>query len=158
MVFKQTAMVILLTLNLILINAAQAAANVSTAGSNSTSNKSDEVYVLGGIAPQGGIVFFVDEFGKHGLEAKTADETNSLTWIDAVTAASAYGPGWHLPTKAELKLLYEHKKLVGGFANDDYWSSTELDSNSAWIQGFFNGDQDRYNKYSKLSVRAVLAF
>ncbi|TSA38123.1 MAG: DUF1566 domain-containing protein, partial [Methylococcaceae bacterium] len=35
---------------------------------------------------------------------------------------------------------------------------TELDSNSAWIQGFFNGDQDRYNKYSKLSVRVVRAF
>jgi hypothetical protein len=77
---------------------------------------------------------------------------------DAVTAASAYGSGWHLPTKTELKVLYEHRNVVGGFAKDDYWSCTELDSNSAWIQGFVNGDQDRYNKYSKLSVRAVRAF
>ncbi|MDO9240984.1 MAG: DUF1566 domain-containing protein, partial [Methylicorpusculum sp.] len=58
----------------------------------------------------------------------------------------------------ELKLLYEQRSRVGGFANDDYWSATELDSNSAWIQGFFNGDQDRYNKYSTLRVRAVHTF
>ena len=92
------------------------------------------------------------------MEAKAADEISSLSWSDAVTAASAYGFGWHLPAKTELKVLYEQKNMVGGFAKDDYWSSTELDSNSAWIQGFVNGDQDRYNKYSKPSVRTVRAF
>jgi hypothetical protein len=106
----------------------------------------------------GGKVYNVDDSGEHGLEAKTADEINTLNWNDAVTVASAYSADWHLPTKTELKILYEQRHVVGGFAKDDYWSSTELDSNSAWIQGFFNGDQDRYNKYSKLSVRAVRAF
>ena len=72
--------------------------------------------------------------------------------------ARAYNNDWHLPTKTELKLLYEQRMLVGNFTKDDYWSSTELDSNSAWIQGFLNGDQDRYNKYSKLQVRAVRSF
>jgi len=156
--FKKTAKVILLAAGLILGHAAQAAGTVNPAGPNGNSDKPDAMYLPGDSGPQGGKVYYVDDSGEHGLEAKATDEINSLSWSDAVTAASAYGSGWHLPAKTELKVLYEHRNVVGGFAKDDYWSSTELDSNSAWIQGFVNGDQDRYNKYSKLSVRAVRAF
>jgi hypothetical protein len=156
--FNQTARVVLLAAGLMMFNAAQAAGAFGPADPNSTSYKPSVIYVLGDIGPYGGKVYYVDNSGEHGLEAKAADEISSLSWSDAVTAASAYGFGWHLPAKTELKVLYEQKNMVGGFAKDDYWSSTELDSNSAWIQGFVNGDQDRYNKYSKLSVRAVRAF
>ena len=156
--FKDTAKVVLLAAGLILGNAAQAAGTVNPAAPNGNSYKPGATYGLGDRGPQGGKVYYVDASGEHGLEAKAADETNSLSWRDAVTATGAYGSGWHLPTKTELKMLYEQKNVVGGFAKDDYWSATELDSNSAWIQGFGNGDQDRYNKYSKLSVRAVRAF
>jgi hypothetical protein len=156
--FKETAKVVLLAAGLILGSAVQAAGTVSPAAQNGNSDKPGATYGLGDSGPQGGKVYYVDASGEHGLEAKAADEINSLSWSDAVTAASAYGAGWHLPTKTELKVLYEHRNVVGGFAKDDYWSCTELDSNSAWIQGFVNGDQDRYNKYSKLSVRAVRAF
>jgi len=156
--FKETAKVVLLAAGLILGNAAQAAGTVNPAAPNGNSYKPGATYGLGDMGPLGGKVYYVDDSGELGLEAKAVDEINSLSWSDAVTAASAYGSGWHLPTKTELKVLYEQKKVVGGFANDDYWSSTVLDSNSAWIQGFVNGDQDRYNKYSKLSVRAVRAF
>jgi len=156
--FKKTAKVILLAAGLILGHAAQAAGTVNPAAPNGNSDKPGATYGLGDRGLQGGKVYYVDASGEHGLEAKAADEISSLSWSDAVTAASAYGAGWHLPTKTELKVLYEHRNVVGGFAKDDYWSATELDSNSAWIQGFGNGDQDRYNKYSKLSVRAVRAF
>jgi len=156
--FKETAKAVLLAAGLLLGHAVQAAGTDSPATPNVNSYKPAATYRLGDSGPQGGKVYYVDDSGEHGLEAKAADETNSLSWSDAVTAASAYGSGWHLPTKTELKVLYEHRNVVGGFAKDDYWSSTELDSNSAWIQGFGNGDQDRYNKYSKLSVRAVRAF
>jgi hypothetical protein len=37
-------------------------------------------------------------------------------------------------------------------------SNKEQDVNSAWILGFARGDQDRYNKHSKLKVRAVRVF
>jgi hypothetical protein len=130
-----------------------------TASANATEQCSDLLnYHVGDTGPEKGTVFYVDDSGCHGLEAKATDEINSLSWKDAYIAANTYGSGWHLPTKTELKVLYEHRNRVGGFAKDDYWSSTELDSNSAWIQGFGNGDQDRYNKYSRLSVRAVRAF
>ena len=140
--FNQTARVVLLAAGLMMFNAAQAAGTFGSADPNSTSYKPSVIYVLGDIGPHGGKVYYVDDSGEHGLEAKAADEINLLSWSDAVTAASAYGSGWHLPTKTELKVLYEQKNMVGGFAKDDYWSSTELDSNSAWIQGFVEGVQE----------------
>ena len=115
-------------------------------------------YKIGDTGPLGGKVYFIDKSGEHGLEAKTTDESNSVNWNEALTVAKANNADWNLPTKTELKLLYEQRNSVGGFTKDDYWSSTELDSNSAWIHGFLNGDQDRYNKYSKLKVRAVRSF
>ena len=156
--FKEIAKLALLAVSLLLDHTVEARGTVSTEGSNGNSYKLIATYELGDNGPLGGKVYYVDDSGEHGLEAKAADEINSLTWSDAVTAAGTYGFGWHLPTKTELKMLYEHRNVVRGFAKDDYWSSTELDINSAWIQGFGNGDQDRYNKYSKLSVRAVRAF
>ena len=35
---------------------------------------------------------------------------------------------WYLPSKDELALLYNQKAVVGGFANYNYWSSTERGS------------------------------
>ena len=33
-------------------------------------------------------------------------------------------------------------QIVGGFANDNYWSSSEFDNNNAWNQNFNNGTED----------------
>ena len=57
---------------------------------------------------------------------------------------------WYLPSKAELNLMYLNIGQgapppftnVGGFANDQYWSSTENDTAEAWYQYFGNGCQD----------------
>ncbi|MEI6067369.1 MAG: hypothetical protein WCP96_08520 [Methylococcaceae bacterium] len=48
--------------------------------------------------------------------------------------------------------------VVGGFANNNYWSSTENDSNNAWNQNFNNGNQNNNNKNNTLPVRAVRGF
>jgi hypothetical protein len=39
-----------------------------------------------------------------------------------------------------------------------YWSSTEVDQNSAWLQYFGNGDQYDIDKHCAYIVRAVRAF
>ena len=65
---------------------------------------------------------------------------------------------WYLPSKDELNLLYLQKSVVGGFANDYYWSSTEFSSISAWAQNFLNGVQYNLNKSYPYSVRAIRAF
>ncbi len=48
--------------------------------------------------------------------------------------------------------------VVGGFANDNYWSSTEYDANNAWNQNFNNGNQNNTNKNNTFRVRAVRGF
>ena len=65
---------------------------------------------------------------------------------------------WYLPSKDELNQLYLNQAVVGGFANYDYWSSSENDTYDAWYQYFGYGYQYNNSKYSTLSVRAVRAF
>tara|TARA_B110000211_G_scaffold181957_1_gene205946 strand:+ start:21 stop:1247 length:1227 start_codon:yes stop_codon:yes gene_type:complete len=74
---------------------------------------------------------------------------------------------WFLPSKDELEEMYlnigQGDALglgnVGGFANNYYWSSTEVDLNDAWAQDFYSGLQFVSNKNDYYgSVRAVRAF
>ena len=143
-------------------------------------------YHLRDIGPDGGIVYYVDGSGCHGLEAQpydvgaTSENSNAVaakTWIDAVSTATASNTTevttalscsttveaatpncWHLPSKTELEYLYEQKKVVGGFANNSYWSSTETNNDSAWFQNFLDGYQNSNSKNITLHVRAVRAF
>jgi hypothetical protein len=48
--------------------------------------------------------------------------------------------------------------VVGGFANDLYWSSTVSDNFNAWFQDFDYGLQYSDDMGAALSVRAVRAF
>ncbi len=86
----------------------------------------------------------------------------SSTADRAATAARAYTGGgktdWFLPSKDELNALYAQKAVVGGFAADEYWSSSQFVSVNAWYQFFDSGDQDIYLKDSTLLVRPVRAF
>lgn len=66
---------------------------------------------------------------------------------------------WYLPSKAELNLLYQQKKLVGGFVNENYWTSTEYKTNSVWIQYFGSGHQRISNSEAYANnVRAIRSF
>jgi hypothetical protein len=68
---------------------------------------------------------------------------------------------WYLPSKYELNLLYLQKAVVGGFANDFYWSSSEYDYSYygyAWFQYFSSGIQYYEDESSSFFVRAVRAF
>jgi len=47
---------------------------------------------------------------------------------------------------------------VGGFANNNYWSSSENDENNAWNQNFNNGNQNNNNKDNNKRVRCVRDF
>jgi hypothetical protein len=65
---------------------------------------------------------------------------------------------WYLPSKYELNLLYLQKKVVGGFAIGNYWSSNEYSLGDAWEQDMNNGVQPESGKIDKENVRAIRAF
>ena len=64
---------------------------------------------------------------------------------------------WYLPSRIELLKLYINKNAIGGFVDTWYWSSSEFDSNQAWLQ-YFSGVQNVKYKYITNRVRAVRAF
>ena len=83
---------------------------------------------------------------------------------------ASLGNGWYLPAKDELLLIYQNRDAINrslnqrgyeGFANYDYWSSTE-DSEAefcAWYVSMHDGNT--YLDYAKIAnfcVRAVATF
>jgi hypothetical protein len=69
------------------------------------------------------------------------DYPQNLDWDNANKACQALGDGWRLPTKDELNTLYKNRTRIGGFLETFYWSSTEHNSQQAWLQQFSNGIQ-----------------
>ncbi len=65
---------------------------------------------------------------------------------------------WFLPSLDELVLLYKKKDLVGGFADELYWSSSEDANGVAWGVNFSNGYSYSDNEYFANHVRAVRIF
>ena len=87
-------------------------------------------------------------------------------WAKINEGGIVYGD-WYLPSKEELILIYQNKATInttamanGGsaFISEYYWSSTEINSSSAWLQHFASGYQGSSNKGNKMKVRAVRAF
>jgi hypothetical protein len=86
-------------------------------------------------------------------------EKNSAAQICAEYEANGY-KDWFLPSKDELNLMYTNlkKKGLGGFADSQYWSSSERDPRYAWNQNFRNGSMDNDVKSHSYSVRPIREF
>ena len=90
-----------------------------------------------------------------GLEVMTKD-LGLMKWEAAKIACENLGDGWRLPTKEEFILMYINKDKIGGFTNEFYWSSTELDNPGvAWGFCFNNEAAFGFNKGNTCYVRAV---
>ena len=115
---------------------------------------------------QGGIVFYIDDTGKHGLIAAPKDEMGLYTWEEAIDICDkkvldGYDD-WYLPSKGELHELYLNRYAISGFSNEIYWSSSGSWHYDAWYQNFNNGRQDNYNpsiyNYATYRVRSIRSF
>ena len=147
----------------------------------------------------GGIIFYLDNTGDHGLVCAITDQASNAEWgCNDITISGADGTligtgaqntqdiladclasltaaewcsnlnsegysDWFLPSKDELDELINNKSIInsalttyGGTAinNTIYWSSSEIDINSAYA----NGAQNDNGKNNLYSVRAVRAF
>jgi hypothetical protein len=125
-------------------------------------------YLYVGATFAGGLVFSIDNNGKHGLVCAPSDQFNGCVWSDAFIKCSPVingFDGWYLPGKNTLELMYLTVGVgsalgnIGGFTNDNYWSSSPHPGGGAWIQSFnSNGGQYTYSQSNTYDVRAVRFF
>jgi uncharacterized protein DUF1566 len=116
-----------------------------------------------GAKVNGGIVFYVDKTGKHGLVCQE-NEAPKGDWNTARAACEALGGGWRLPTIGELDQMYNNlhsaKPRLGGFQSNYYWSSSEYKEKSKYIyyKLFSNGFNFHNHRSGNFGYRAVRAF
>jgi hypothetical protein len=98
------------------------------------------------------------------LQVAEDDFPDLMDWYEAMAACQNLGKGWRLPTKEELKAMYEqlHKQGKGNFGSIDfkmwYWSSSEYSVNGAWYLDFKDGKAYRHYSHHEgftEHVRAV---
>lgn len=65
---------------------------------------------------------------------------------------------WFLPSKDELNELYVNRTRFTPYLDSLYWSSSEADSDDAWLQNVTSGYQEPNQKSFNLEVRAVRRF
>ena len=95
--------------------------------------------------------------------ADTTCTTGAVQTAVDYTAPSFNGVAkddWWLGSIGEMMLMYTNLRQagVGGFSSVSYWSSSEANSNDAWYQTFYYGDQYYNTKTTTSYVRPVRAF
>ena len=116
----------------------------------------------------------------HYLEIAPTDLEGQYSWDDAIVASEAFSTAsandWMLPSKGALNEMCKYAfsdtsnrkcndegnsrftNSVGGFSNDEYWSSSEINVGNAWFQHFNYGYRLNSPKDYTYYVRPVRAF
>jgi len=94
----------------------------------------------------------------NAIQAQAGNAAASSAAVYAYEYSHGSKNDWHLPSKDELIELYNNKAVVGGFAFDYYWSSSEINATVAWLQSFNYGHQFNLLKTNVNRVRPVRAF
>jgi len=111
-------------------------------------------------------------FISTGANSATNGSSNTTLIINAQGTTGAYAAkicrdysggqytDWFLPSKDQLNMQYIQKTMIGGFSGDLYWSSTEFETGSAWVQMFQDGHQhvDNTSDGANVHTRAIRAF
>jgi len=159
-----------------------------------TINNGDCVMLHSGELMEGGMVFYVDETGQHGLVSAMEDlgyfewgcngtgilgadgqaigtgyqntldivsgcsETNTAAF-NALNSSTEGYTDWCLPSKDELIEMYNTigdggpEGNIGGFSDNVYWSSSEINNSNASTIYFSNGNSS-YNQF-RVNTNAV---
>ena len=85
------------------------------------------------------------------------DDGNSACGNPGTAGETCYA-NWYLPSKYELYQMYLQRSVLGPHVDDWIWSSTEVDSASAWRINFNGGAEDATDKTSSCGVWCIHSF
>lgn len=116
-----------------------------------------------GLQNSGAVLYFHDSLNDFYNNPAVCSNLNdgSLTAKDALKYHNDYVNDWFLPSEEELKLVYTnlHLNAVGNFSNQQYWTSTENDAQTAKTINFQNGETVNTNKTAvNIKTRAIRYF
>jgi uncharacterized protein (TIGR02145 family) len=109
----------------------------------------------------------ITQSGHTNSAAKLCDDLSTIGYKNPYGAlynwhaANKKYDDWFLPSKNELNQMYINLHLfdVGNFADEQYWSSSEVNATLAWEHHFTDGNQNYYYKYANdRCVRACRSF
>jgi len=110
---------------------------------------------------KGGVIIYVDSTGEHGIIA-SEKELGSMNFEAAIKKCLSFKSGgdddWRLPSKEELNMIYEYRSFFAYISPGMYWSSTEVDKNTAAVQNLYDGRAGGFNKGMSCNVKPVRNF
>lgn len=107
-----------------------------------------------------------DYDGSNKLGTNNFDGASNTTKMAAACASTAakvclgLGEKWFLPSYYELATIYTNRAVIGGFAPEYYWASTENPSSNygAWALNFSNGAGNYQSQSLKYAIRCIRSF
>ena len=127
----------------------------ASAGFLIVGQKMDDGSIFAGISPDTGRNMFVTP-----ADAPLVYTFNQAQ--DHAAALDAHGHhDWRMPTRGELKMLFDNRAAIGGFSENGvspggwYWSSTQETNFSAWSQRFSDGVQAQHGDAMLSALRCV---
>lgn len=128
---------------------------------SASKSKTNKPVMRIGQSLQGGVIIYVDATGEHGIIA-SEKELGSMNFATAVKKCLSFKSGgeddWRLPSKEELNMIYEYRSFFSSISPGMYWSSTEVDKNTASVQNLFDGRTGSFNKGMSCNVKPVRNF
>ncbi|MCC5938209.1 MAG: DUF1566 domain-containing protein [Lunatimonas sp.] len=65
---------------------------------------------------------------------------------------------WYMPSREEMRILYENREAIGGFVEEEYWSSCESNATNACVFSFVTGAAMSAPKHQRKKVRLIRYF
>ena len=101
-------------------------------------------------------IISIEPIGIGKFEVAQNDFPTKMNWYEANNACIKLGLGWRLPNIDELDIICRTKNSVGGFAQFEYyWSSNEWSDNSVAIHSMGRDQHRSGGKNELYYVRAV---
>jgi hypothetical protein len=101
-----------------------------------------------------------EESGEYVNGVISPKDNKAATWDEACKICSYYGEDWYLPSKEELRRIYDNQVIImanGGrrFQQIDYWSSSKRNNYDVYSINFRDGSIVYYSKSPKNVFRCL---